>query len=138
MKNKRQIARFGLVGGVNTAIDFSILFLLKAAGLPVVTANIISTTIAFCFSFVANKKFTFKTTSTNIRRELLLFVLVTLFGLWVLQSLVIYGVQLAISSSGLAISENAVLFAAKIIATIVSLIWNYLLYSTVVFRHGKK
>lgn len=137
MKNKGQIARFGLVGGANTAIDFGILFILKAVGLPVITANIISTSIAFCFSFVANKKFTFKTSGTNVRRELLLFVLVTLFGLWVLQSLVISATLAAIDASGLHMSENIALFAAKIIATIVSLVWNYLLYAKVVFRSTK-
>lgn len=132
MKNKQQLVRFGLVGGTNTAIDFGLLFVLKALGLPVISANIISTSLAFCFSFFANKKYTFQTTGTNVRRELGLFVVVTLFGLWVLQTIVIMTVTALLDQSGL--SDDIILLAAKLIATIVSLVWNYLLYSKLVFK----
>lgn len=134
MRDKKQIARFGLVGGFNTLLDFGLLFALRAAGLPTISSNIISTTVAFCFSFVANKKFTFKTKGTNVRRELLLFVLVTLFGLWILQTIVISLTLTGIDQSGIEINENVALFAAKIVATIVSLIWNYVMYAKVVFK----
>jgi len=124
--------RFVAVGGVNTVIDFSLLFILKSLGLPAISANLISTTTAFCFSFFANKKYTFKTTDTNIKREIVLFVVVTLFGLWVLQTIVIAIVTMLLSSVHL--SSNAALFIAKVIATMVSLVWNYILYSRVVFK----
>ena len=60
IKNNPQLIRFGLVGGVNTALDFGLLFMFKAFGLPIGLANIVSTSIAFVFSFFANKKYTFK------------------------------------------------------------------------------
>jgi len=120
------------IGGVNTAIDFGVLFFLKSLGLPVIPANVISTSFAFCFSFFANKKYTFKTDNANIRRELILFVIVTLFGLWVLQALVIQLVSFALSGSQL--PEGAVLLIAKLLATVVSLTWNYTLYSRIVFK----
>lgn len=131
IKNSSQKIRFVLVGGINTAIDFGLLFLLRSLGLPVITSNIISTTVAFCFSFFANKKYTFKSADTNIIREILLFVAITLFGLWVLQTIVIHLVT--ISFSGLRISDSLLLFIAKLIATVASLIWNYTMYSRVVF-----
>jgi putative flippase GtrA len=131
IKNSSQKIRFIAIGGINTAIDFGILFLLKSLGLPVVSANVISTSFAFCFSFFANKKYTFKTDKANIKRELILFIVVTLFGLWVLQAGVIYLVTFLLSSSVL--PENVILFTAKILATVVSLTWNYTLYSRVVF-----
>jgi len=127
-----QLARFALVGGVNTALDFGILFGLKAIGLDPLVANIMSTSLAFVFSFFANKKYTFKTSDTNIRREILLFIIVTLFGLWVLQSLVIKGVSLLLVTTGL--NDALILLIAKLLATVVSLTWNYLMYSTVVFK----
>jgi putative flippase GtrA len=136
MKNKQQLLRFAAVGGMNTALDFGILFILKALGLPVITANIASTSIAFCFSFFANKKYTFKTTDTNIKREIILFVAVTLFGLWVLQSLVISLVSSLLH--GWSLPDNLVLLIAKLVATVVSLIWNYALYSTVVFKQSEQ
>lgn len=131
IKNSSQKIRFVLVGGINTAIDFGLLFLLRSFGLPVITSNVISTTVAFCFSFFANKKYTFKSTDTNIIREILLFVAITLFGLWVLQTIVIHLVT--ISFSGLRISDSLLLFIAKLVATVASLIWNYTMYSRVVF-----
>lgn len=134
IKNSSQKLRFIAIGGINTAIDFGILFLLRSIGLPVVSANIISTSFAFCFSFFANKKYTFKTDNANIRRELMLFVIVTLFGLWVLQALVIQGITFLLS--GTQLPDGVVLFIAKILATLVSLTWNYTLYSRVVFKQS--
>ena len=136
MKNKKQLFRFALVGGANTALDFGILFGLSFLGTATLLANIISTTVAFCFSFVANKKFTFKTTGTNLKREILLFTLVTLFGLWVLQSGVMLLTDPLITLTGW--NEALCLFLVKCAATGVSLVWNYLLYSTVVFKHKEK
>jgi putative flippase GtrA len=132
IKNKSEKLRFGAVGVVNTLIDIGVLFTLKSLGLPVVSANIISTTVAFCFSFFANKKYTFKTTGTNVKREIILFVMVTLFGLWVLQNLVIVAATALLAGSGL--SDSVILFVAKILAICVSLVWNYSLYSRVVFK----
>lgn len=131
IKNKDEKARFIAVGGINTLIDFSLLFILKSLGLPTISANMLSTTVAFCFSFFANKKYTFKTMNTNIKRELTLFVIVTLFGLWILQTIVIYLVTMAI---GTHLPVLTSLFIAKLCAIVVSLIWNYTLYSRVVFK----
>ena len=134
IKNNPQLIRFGLVGGVNTALDFGLLFMFKAFGLPIGLANIVSTSIAFVFSFFANKKYTFKTTGTNVVREMLLFVVVTLFGLWVLQTLVI---NLTVGPlTTLTNNTNVALFIAKLLATVVSLTWNYIFYSKLVFKKG--
>lgn len=132
IKNKSQKATFATVGVINTAIDFGILFFLKSLGLPVIPANIVSTTAAFCFSFFANKKYTFKTTNANIKREIVLFILVTLFGLWVLQTFIIAVITELLSSA--ALPDTLVLFIAKLFAVIGSLIWNYIMYSRVVFK----
>jgi len=103
---------------------------LHSLGLPVVGANILSTTTAFCFSFIANKKYTFKSQG-NVKREILLFVIVTLFGLWVLQNIVIQLALWPLSSTDL--TSDTSLLIAKVVATLVSLIWNYIMYSRVVF-----
>jgi len=100
--------------------------------LPVFTANIISTTTAFCFSFIANKKYTFQAHGTNIKREIALFIIITLFGLWVLQNVVIALILFAFS--GVSLDDNIKLFAGKVLATGVTLVWNYIMYSRVVFK----
>jgi putative flippase GtrA len=136
IQNKDEKARFLVVGGANTAIDFGLLFLLKATGLPTIPANVASTTTAFVFSFFANKKYTFQARGTDLKREILLFVAVTLFGLWVLQTLVIQGVTGALAP--LSLGSTMTLLAAKLCATLVSLVWNYVLYSRVVFKKDQR
>ncbi len=125
--------RFGLIGGLNTLLDFGLLFAFSSfLGMPRGLANILSTSVAFVFSFFANKKFTFQSSSKeNIVREMILFTVVTLFGLWVIQGLIIHFLTPVIVSFGFA--ETIALLGSKLIATAASLIWNYLLYSRVVF-----
>ena len=125
--------RFGLVGAGNTLLDFGILFILASFfEIPNVIANIISSSIAFLSSFVANKKYTFKTSGQNIIREMVLFTVVTLFGLWVIQSTIIAIITPIIHHAiG---NDTLALLVAKLIATGVSMTWNYLLYSRVVFK----
>lgn len=124
--------RFALVGGINTVIDFGILFFLVFIGLDKIPSNFISTSIAFIFSFFANKTFTFKSKGGNAKREFGLFIAVTIFGLWVLQPIVISAASAALAS--LTVADPAVLFIAKLAATLVSLIWNYIMYSRFVFN----
>lgn len=132
LKNKQRLLRFGLVGGGNTVLDFGLLFILKSAGLPVIPANIISSTAAFVLSFVLNKNYTFNAKTGTLLKQMILFAIVTLFGLWVLQSLVIsLTLPIAIQLSN---DQSIALFVAKLAATGVSLVWNYILYSLVVFN----
>ena len=122
-KNRQKI-RFLLVGGTNTAIDFGLLFTLNTLGLPRVPSNTISTGVAFIFSFFANRNFTFSANSGNIKKQMTLFIIVTLFGLWVIQPIII--------------SLISNLLVGKIIATAVTLVWNYLFYSRLVFKKEAK
>lgn len=131
IKNKAQKARFGIVGAINTILDFGILFALTTFGLGSIASNYISTSVAFAFSFFANRNYTFKTAKGNLRRQVILFTAVTLFGLWFIQPLVIWSVSEALSS--FTIATWITLFVAKVVATIASLIWNYILYSRLVF-----
>ncbi len=79
-----------------------------------------------------NRKYTFKSSGQNVKRELLLFITVTLFGLWVLQNIVIWLLTPALAGFGLA--ENTAVLVAKLFATAVSLAWNYVMYDRVVFK----
>lgn len=128
--------RFAIVGGANTALDFIVLFLFVNLGVDKIAANYISTTVALVFSFFANKSFTFKDKSGNAKKQFAIFLLVTLAGLWVLQPIIIW-----LSSNALEqfiSNESVLLFVAKLIATVGSLIWNYLLYSRLVFKKAGK
>lgn len=127
--------RFLLVGGANTVVDFGILFLLVHAGMATVPANMISTGVALTFSFLANRRYTFQfTDASRIRRQIVLFLAVTIFGLWVIQPFVILGVQRAAEAIVRGIPATWALAAGKVVATGVTMVWNYVLYAKVVFR----
>lgn len=132
LKKHAQKIRFGIVGVANTALDFAILFLLVALGLDKIPANYISTGISFIFSFFVNKSFTFKSKGGNVKKQFAYFIIITIIGLWVIQPLVITGVSLLLANTGWA--SGVILFAAKIIATVASLVWNYIFYSRLVFK----
>lgn len=124
--------RFILTGVINTGIDFAILnILIIATPLPVVVANIISTSIAMCVSYTLNQKMVFKVEGRLLSHQFLMFLAVTLFGLWVVQGLAIhFGVQALHHFSFPDWINNNI---AKVVATVLSTIWNYIWYSRLVF-----
>ncbi len=132
VKKHAQKIRFAVVGLANTALDFALLFLFVGLGLDKIPANYLSTGISFIFSFFVNKSFTFKNKTGNAKKQFALFIIITIFGLWVIQPLVITAVAAILASTGWA--SGIILFIAKIIATIFSMVWNYILYSKIVFK----
>lgn len=147
LKKHAEKVRFGLVGVANTAIDFGILFTLVALGLPTIASNFASTSVALVFSFFANKSFTFRHEGRNSTKQLVYFFVITLFGLWVIQPVIIEGINLLLGSwfinsslviwlghlSSLFKAKYIVLLVGKGLATLASLVWNYLLYRKFVF-----
>ena len=132
LKKHAEKIRFAIVGGANTALDFIILFALTFSGMDRIAANYVSTSVALIFSFFANKSFTFKDKTGNSKKQFILFIVITLIGLCVIQPIIIW-----VSTNALEqyiANEAITLFIAKLIATIASLIWNYLLYSRLVFK----
>ena len=132
VRNRTQLARFATIGVVNTAIDFGLLFLLTHLGLNPIVANYISTGCAFVFSFIANRNYTFKAHGGKLRRQLVLFFVVTLSGLWILQPLILWGTNNALAFTDL--NSSVLLFIGKLLASIVTLTWNYIFYSRLVFK----
>ncbi len=136
LKKHAEKVKFIFVGGANTAIDFVILFGLTFLGVDKIVANFFSTSVALVFSFFVNKSFTFKNETKNAKKQFALFLVITLFGLWVIQPLVILGVTSLTESF---ITNSAIsLFIAKLVATVASLIWNYIFYSRIVFKKEVK
>ncbi len=132
LKKHAEKLRFAIVGGANTALDFALLFIFVALGLNSIAANYISTSIAFVFSFFVNKSFTFKSKGGNVKKQFGLFLLISIIALWVIQPLIILAVTFLLAPFGW--NESLVLLIAKLIATVASLIWNYILYARFVFK----
>lgn len=132
LKKHASVLRFLIVGGTNTLLDFILLFLFVGLGVDKIAANYISTGAAMVFSFFANKSFTFKDKTKKAKRQFALFFAVTIAGMWGLQPLIIWLVTSSLESY--ITNSDLNLFIAKVIATVATLVWNYLLYSRLVFK----
>ncbi len=132
LKKHAEKVRFAVVGGANTVIDFAILLILTSFGIPAVIANYPSSTAAVVFSFIANKNYTFKSTGSNLKKEIVLFLVFTLACAWIIQPLTILAVEYLLKT--FSIQSTILTIVAKLAATIVTLIWNYYTYSRFVFK----
>ena len=118
-----RFARFLTVGAVGTVLDFSILTLLKLAGLPTLFANSISFTAGLLNNFTWNRLWTFgDSVKADWRRQLAQFTLVSLVGL-ALNNLIVLSLE-GVFGAMLGSSQWAYL-PAKVIATGVVVFWNY-------------
>ena len=125
--------RFLCIGAINTLVDVSLFQLLYSiVGLPLIIANCISTTIALALSYVLNSKYTFA--QKRSRRTVLLFMAVTLTGLWLLQPAVIHLLLPLIHGIAPGLNSHGAVVLAKIMSIGATLIWNFVLYKKLVFR----
>lgn len=120
--------RYVLVGGLNTLLDVGLFTLLATVvHLYPLLANVISTSITMCVSYVLNRMFVFRS-DRSPARTLPQFVVVTLFSALVVQSAVIWVIIHLGSHLLPQVPYNALAPAAKICATVVGMISNYLGY----------
>ncbi|NTW61160.1 GtrA family protein [Candidatus Saccharibacteria bacterium] len=134
MKKHTDKLRFGVVGVANTVIDFLVLFSLVKIGLSTITSNIISTTVALIFSYFANKNYTFQNLNKGSARTIVYFLIITLFGLWLMQPVIIETTSPLFNKI---LNNNFSLIASKGLATLFSLTWNYFMYRKFVFTDNK-
>ena len=145
-----QVGKFGVVGILNTLIEFSIFNALSGKQLkyPKIVANTCSTSVAMLFSFFANREGVFNGSHGNPVTEVILFFVATGFGIYVLQNAVLYLLLYRWSwptklvTHFLRVTKLKQRFSldftlrngGKAAATVVSLTWNFFLYKYVVFK----
>ena len=130
-----RFARFLTVGAVGTVLDFSILTLLKLAGLPTLFANSISFTAGLLNNFTWNRLWTFgDSVKADWRRQLAQFTLVSLAGL-ALNNLIVLSLE-GVFGAMLGSAQWAYL-PAKFIATGVVVFWNYFANRMWTFRSNQ-
>lgn len=128
-----RFARFLTVGAVGTLLDFSILTLLKIAGMPTLFANTLSFTAGLLNNFTWNRLWTFgDTVKADWRKQLAQFTLVSLAGL-ALNNLIVLSLE-GMFGTWLGASQWGYL-PAKVIATGVVVFWNYFANRTWTFRN---
>ncbi|MCE9645905.1 MAG: GtrA family protein [Chloroflexi bacterium] len=131
-KEIERITRFLTVGAVGTLLDFSLLTLLKLAGLPTLAANSLSFTAGLLNNFTWNRLWTFgEGRPSNWRKQFAKFTLISLFGL-ALNNLIVLSLE-GVLGNILAQPEWGYL-PAKVIATGVVVFWNYFANRTWTFR----
>ena len=113
-----QFVKFGIVGVIATAIDFvALIALTERAGMDPVASAAISFTLSVLFNYAASMRFVFQRREDISRsRELVIFVGLSLVGLFINEALMWLGV----TGAGL----NSVL--VKLLATAVVMLWNFL------------
>jgi putative flippase GtrA len=126
----RRVLRFMVVGASGTLLDFSILTLLKWLGLPTLPANTISYLSGTINNFYWNRRWTFNAVRGQAwRKQFFQFFCVALVGLLLNNALTLL---LEVPFTGW-IGYYGFL-PAKLIATSVVLLWNYVANRLWTFR----
>jgi putative flippase GtrA len=134
---------FSLVGIFNTLFDIALYVIMYNLTGSIIIANVVATSAALFGSYALNSRITFKAKQWTIR-SFLLFVLVTLFGLWVLQTSLIYAftpllhyLPEHIWQSFGPLEHTAKTVVPKLLATVVTFLWNFAWYHKVIFRDAE-
>ncbi len=132
-----QLAKFAEVGILNTAIDFGILNLLIwltgiTGGWAIAPLNATSFLCATTNSYFWNKFWTFKKKDGAKGGEFIQFLIVSAIGIGINTGIVVAGTTLV--SPVLGMSPAAWANIMKLLATFVSLVWNFLGYKFIVFK----
>lgn len=129
-----QLAKFGLVGVLNTAIDFGILNYLSSyagvtEGIQLVPIKAVSFLVALINSYWWNKNWVFE---GRKKANALTFVVISTIGISINVSTVYILTTLFPAPAGL--SSQIWLNIANVGATLMSLGWNFLGYRLIVFK----
>ncbi len=122
-----QFIRFGLVGLSGIFVDFGITWLLKErAGINKYIANAVGFLTAATTNYILNRVWTFSSTNPEIAREYFLFLIISVAGL-AINSLILWILTEKVSVPMLVGKEKIKFYLAKLIATGVVTIWNFLM-----------
>lgn len=132
-----QIIRYGMVGILNTLIDFLTLNILVAiggitSGFPLVLCNAVAFFSANLNGYFLNKKWTFAEKDGTSLKQYCYYLLLAAGGL-LINSLILYLIVTTCPRPA-ALTPTWWLNVAKIGATAASMIWNYLACRFIIFR----
>lgn len=112
--------RFLTVGVVGTLLDFTLLTLLKRAGLPTLPANTLSFTAGLINNFTWNRLWTFRENAADWRKQLVQFTFISLIGL-ALNNLIVLALEALLGT----FLGPLAWVPAKLLATALVVFWNY-------------
>jgi putative flippase GtrA len=136
-----QFSKFVVIGLMNTSIDFAVLNLLMwltgvYLGRWIILLNAIAFSVAVINSYFWNKYWTFRARETKeaaeVTKEFSQFIVVSLVGV-VINSGIVYGITTFIPPF-FGLGEEIWANLAKVAATSLALIWNFIGYKFIVFK----
>jgi putative flippase GtrA len=112
----RRFVKFGLVGVVNTTLDMGV-YILLSTGFHVhyVVANIFAFMVAGINSYYLNRRWTFRSTADNWRREMVKYLIVIGTGFLINEALLYILVE----------HGSLGKIMAKLVVVAVVLVWNF-------------
>lgn len=138
----KQFSKFIIVGGVNTGIDFAVLNVLIyltgiTKGWELFVLNSISFSVAVVNSYYMNKRWTFKEAAAgivdkNAAVQFSQFFIVSVIGITI-NGLILTSVTTLVTAP-FGMSEQLWANFAKLVATGISLVWNFIGYKLFVFK----
>lgn len=122
--NAKSFVKFGIVGVLNTLINWIIFIVLSASGIYYIISNVIAYTVATINSYLLNAKWVFNNGDNYTKETTIKFIILNLIGL-VLNTVILYVLVDIL---------NIRKVIAMIIATIIVMIINYFVNKLWVFK----
>ncbi len=121
-KETQRFVKYMVVGGIGTLVDITLLTVLKHFALPTLLANTLSYSAGIVCNFALNRRWTFsEARSKPSMVQFVQFTAVSIVGL-LLNNAVVTHLEGAFAGT---FGESNSVLPAKIVATLVGLIWNF-------------
>lgn len=130
-----KFVKFGVVGASGAVIDFGLTALCKGIlGIPELLANAIGFSLAATSNYYLNRVWTWKSTSKEIGIEYAKFFFVSLIGLGINSLIVFLLKDISLVPRFVDTTLDWNFWVAKIIATAVVMVWNFMANNYFTFR----
>lgn len=131
----RKFVKFGVVGASGAVVDFGLTALCKGIiGMPELMANAIGFTVAATSNFFLNRYWTWNSSSKQVGVEYVKFFTVSLIGLGINSLIVLLLKDVTILPPFVETTLDWNFWVAKVIATAVVMVWNFLANNFFTFR----
>ena len=125
---ENDVIRYIFWGGCTTLVNLLSFYIMRAMGIPLMSANIISIILAILFAYVTNKIWVFR--SYNFRPVYLLKEMASFFSCRILTSVFTY-VAMIVMVDGMGIKQDMI---CKIVVSAISLVLNYICSKLFIFK----
>lgn len=131
--------KFGIVGASGAVVDFGITALCKGIfGIPELLSNAIGFIVAASSNYFLNRVWTWKSTSKEVGVEYAKFFFVSLIGLGINSLIVLLLKDMSIVPRFVETTLDWDFWVAKIIATAVVMVWNFVANNFFTFKQKKQ